>query len=105
VWLTSELSLSAHFSPLSAPFPLLVPLTLRSRSAHAPLTCSASGIITTRGAAPVNSNNDSSDRIMNIVIVGVAEEVWHAKVAAALQHIAGRPVDVPHWQVKVKVKS
>jgi len=35
---------------------------------------------------------------MNIVIFGVTEDktssVWNAKVAAALQHIAGRPVDI-----------
>lgn len=46
----------------------------------------------------VNSNNDSSDRVMNIVVFGVTEDknssVWHAKLAAALQHIAGRPVDI-----------
>jgi len=35
---------------------------------------------------------------MNIVIFGVTEDknssVWYAKVAAALEHIAGRPVDI-----------
>ena len=45
----------------------------------------------------INSNNDCSDRVMNIVVFGVTEDkissVWHAKLAAALQHIAGRPVD------------
>jgi hypothetical protein len=48
--------------------------------------------------ASVNSNNDCSDRVMNIVAFGVTEDknssVWHAKLAAALQHIAGRPVDI-----------
>lgn len=48
--------------------------------------------------ASVNSNNDCSDRVMNIVAFGVTEDknssVWHAKLAAALQHTAGRPVDI-----------
>jgi len=58
----------------------------------------AAGSSQQHGAASVNSNNDSSDRIMNIVTFVVTEDknssVWHAKVAAALQHIAGRPVDI-----------
>jgi hypothetical protein len=48
--------------------------------------------------APVNNNNEISDRAMNIVVFGVAEDknrsVWHAKLSAALQHVAGRSVDI-----------
>lgn len=43
-------------------------------------------------------NNDSPDRTLNIVVFGVTEDknnsVWHATLAAALQHVAGRPVDI-----------
>ena len=35
---------------------------------------------------------------MNIVVFGVAEDknrsVWHSKLSAALQHVAGQPVDI-----------
>jgi hypothetical protein len=47
--------------------------------------------------APVITINDA-DRSMNIVVYGVAEDktssTWHARLAAALQHVAGRPVDI-----------
>ena len=43
-------------------------------------------------------NPGDADRAMNIVVFGVAEEkvssVWHAKLSAALKHVAGRPVDL-----------
>jgi hypothetical protein len=44
------------------------------------------------------ANPENADRAMNIVIFGVPEDktssVWHAKLSAALQHVAGRPVDL-----------
>lgn len=53
----------------------------------------------TRSPQPgASANPEHADRAMNIVVFGVPEDkissIWHAKLSAALQHVAGRPVDL-----------